>query len=228
MLAPLSEREGIMQTMRLMGVVLIAATWMGVPSSTARADTNVWSTNAASCVPESTSGLSVAAGAVTAAAGATVTLYCGITNADLGAGGFNVIEIVYKGGGFVLPPLPLSQQPSQSSTSQQPSQSSSSQQPSQSSIGNLNQMAAIILTGGVVTSELIEMSKATGEEAPKPRCAIQSRGSSVITREKILCDYPGSQNMDWLNNFYYLRIILKSGTRTGQQMTVYGTSLIYQ
>src|SRR5215217_1473218 len=43
------NREGIMQSMRWMGVVLVAATWMGLLSSTARADTTVWSTNAAAC-----------------------------------------------------------------------------------------------------------------------------------------------------------------------------------
>lgn len=81
-----------MQSMRLMGVVLIAATWMGIHSSTARADVTTWSTNAAACVPVSSSGLYITAGAVTAGAGVTFTLYCGITKSAL-AGGFDSIEI---------------------------------------------------------------------------------------------------------------------------------------
>jgi hypothetical protein len=68
-----------MQSMRLMGVVLVAATWMSFHSSTARADVTVWSTSATACVPVSTSGLSVTPVAVTAAAGVTVTLNCAIT-----------------------------------------------------------------------------------------------------------------------------------------------------
>ena len=71
-----------MQSMRLMGA-LIAATWMGFHSSTARADVTTWSTNAAACVPVSASGVFVTAGAVTAGAGVTVTLYCGLTKSSL-------------------------------------------------------------------------------------------------------------------------------------------------
>jgi hypothetical protein len=81
-------------------------------------------------------------------------------------------------------------------------------------------MAAVILTRGVVTSELIEMSKATGDETVK--CGIQSRGSSVIATEKQFCE---NSNVDFNQNFYYLRIVLKSGIITGQQETIYGSSL---
>ena len=199
-----------MQLMRLIGVVLVVATWMGFHPSTARAaDTTAWSTNAAACVPVSGSSLFVTAGAVTAGAGVTATLYCGITRSALSAG-FNQIEITYKGGGFVLPPLPLSQ----SSTAQ------SSTAQSYSKTVDVDTLAAVILRGGVVTSELIEMSKATGAETVK--CGIQSKGSSVITTEKQLCN---NSAVDFNQNFYYLRIVLKSGFSTGQEETIYGSSL---
>jgi hypothetical protein len=192
MLVPLSEQEGIMQSMRLMGV-LIAATWMGFHSSTARADVTTWSTNAAACVPVSASGVFVTAGAVTAGAGDTVTLYCGITKSSL-PGAFDTIEITYKGGGLggVI-------------------------------TGGVDTTAArlSILTGGVVTSELIEMPKATGAETVK--CGIQSKGSPAIATERNLCE---NSNVDFDKNFYYVRIVLKSGIIAGQQETVYGSSLI--
>lgn len=181
--------------MRLMGVFLIAATWMGFNSSTVRADATLWSTSAAACVAASAFGLNVTAGAVTAGAGTTVTLICGVNP----AGAFDTIEITYKGGGFVLPPLARSQ----------------------SSTGDVNTMAAIILTGGVVTSELVEMSKATGVETVK--CGVQSKGSSMIATERNLCQ---NSNVDLLKNIYYVRIVLKSGVTTAQQTTIYGTSLI--
>ena len=71
-----------------------------------------------------------------------------------------------------------------------------------------------------MTSELIEMSKATGAETVK--CGIQSKGSSVITTEKQLCN---NSAVDFNQNFYYLRIVLKSGFSTGQEETIYGSSL---
>jgi hypothetical protein len=182
-----------MQSMRLMGVVLIAAMWMGFHASAARADVTTWSTNAAACVPVSASGLYVTAGAVTAGAGVTVTLYCGITKSAL-AGAFDSIEITYKGGvsGGVL-------------------------------TGGVNTTAVrvSILTGGVVTSELIEMPKATGAETVK--CGIQPKGSSAIETDRNLCE---NSNVDFDKNFYYLRMVLKSGIITGQQETIYGSSLI--
>jgi hypothetical protein len=182
-----------MQSKRLMGVALIAATWMGFHSSTAQAELTVWSINAAACVPVSASGLIVTAGAVTAGAGNTVTLYCGITQSAL-AGAFVSIEITYKGGGFggII-------------------------------TGGLNTTAARVspLTGGVATSELIEMSKQTGAETVK--CGVQSKGSLQIATERNLCN---NSELDFEKNFYYVRIILKSGLITGQDQTVYGTSLI--
>jgi hypothetical protein len=196
-----------MQSMRWMGVVLVAATWMAFDSSTARADTTAWSTNAAACVPVSAFGVHVTAGAVTAGAGVTVTLYCGITKSAL-SGGFNRIEITYKGGSFVLPPIGRLQ----SSTAQT--------SPAQGSTPDVTTMAAVILTGGIVTAELIEMSKATGAETVK--CGIQSTGSSVIATESQVCN---SSSVNFDQNFYYVRIVLKSGIATLQQETIYGTAL---
>lgn len=198
-----SHRKNPMQSTRLMGAILIAATWMGFHPSTARADVTVWSTSATACVPVNTSGLSVTPVAVTAAAGVTVTLNCAITTKP---GDFNSIEITYMGGGFVLPPLARAQ----TSTSQ-------------SSTDDLNTMAAVILRGGLVTSELVETSKATGVETVS-KCGIQSKGSSTIATEVALCQ--GSSTIDFNKNFYSLRIILKSGLIAGSLMTVYGSSLV--
>jgi hypothetical protein len=192
-----------MQSMRLIGVVLVAAMWVGFHSSTAHADVTVWSTSATACVPVNTSGLSVTPVAVTAAAGVTVTLNCAITTKP---GDFNSIEITYMGGGFVLPPLARAQ----SSTRQ-------------TSTEDVNAIAAVILRGGIVTSELVETSKATGAETIS-KCGIQSKGSSTITTEVNLCQ--GSSIIDFNKNFYSLRIVLKSGITTGSQMTVYGSSLV--
>lgn len=72
-----------------------------------------------------------------------------------------------------------------------------------------------------MTSELIEMPKATGAETVK--CGIQSKGSSAIVTERNLCE---NSNVDFEKNFYYLRIVLRSGIITGQQETIYGSSLI--
>jgi hypothetical protein len=164
---------------------------MGFHPSTVRADMPFWSTNAAACVPVSAFGLNVTAGAVAAGAGAIVTLSCPFNP----AGVFDTIEITYKGGGFVMPP--------------------------QGSTGDVNTMAAVILNGGLVTSDLIEISKATGAETVK--CSVQSKGSSTIVTERNLCQ---DSKMDRLQNIYYVRIVVKSGFNAAQQATIYGTSLI--
>ena len=70
------------------------------------------------------------------------------------------------------------------------------------------------------TSELIEMSKATGAETVK--CGIQSTGSDAIKTQSNLCS---NSNLDFNNNFYYVRIVLKSGNIVGQLQTMYGSSL---
>ena len=79
-----------------------------------------------------------------------------------------------------------------------------------------------ILTGGscdfCVSSKCL---KATGAETVK--CGIQSKGSPAIATERNLFR---DSNVDFDKNFYYLRIVLKSGIITGPQETVYGSSLI--
>ena len=189
-----------MRPMHSMRVLLIAATWMALHPSIVRADATVWSTNTAACVPVSPSGLHVTAGAVTAGAGSTVTLYCAITRAP---GNFRYIEITYRGGGSVLPP-PLDPQAATA----------------QASTSDINRMAGLILTKGFASSELIEMSKATGSETLK--CGVQSKGSSAIATDKQICN---NSNLDFDQNLYYLRIVLKSGIAAGQDVTVYGSSL---
>jgi hypothetical protein len=181
-----------MRSLRLTGVFLVAATVMGFNPSTVRADMAFWSTSAAACVPASAFGLNVTAGAVAAAGGAIVTLSCPLINP---AGVFDTIEITYKGGGFVMPP--------------------------QGSTGDVNTMAAAILNGGLVTADLIEVSKATGAETVK--CEVQSKGSSTIVTERNLCQ---DNKMDPLQNVYYVRIVVKSGFNAAQQATIYGASLI--
>jgi len=85
-----------MRSMRLVGLIVVAAAWIGLEPSRAEAAT-AWSANGASCVPVvGATGVQVAAGAVTAGAGVTVTLYCAITRTDL-VGAFRSIEITYKG-----------------------------------------------------------------------------------------------------------------------------------
>ena len=164
-----------MRSMRLVGLIVVAAAWMGLEPSRAEAAT-AWSANGASCVPVvAATGVQVAAGAVTAGAGMTVTLYCAITRTDL-VGAFRSIEITYKG-----------------------------------------RVAANVAT----TSELIEMSKATGVETV--RCGVRSKGSVGITSQHNLCE--NSSNLDFNNDFYYVRIVLKSGIIAGQLQTIYGTSL---
>jgi hypothetical protein len=187
----------MMQSTRLFGMVLVAAMWMSFSPSIARADVVAWSTNAAACVPVSASGLSVTAGAVTAGAGATVTLYCGI---DKSPGGFDTIEITYKGGAGL----------------------------GNASVGGSNAPVNVKRKGiaaagsaGSVTSELIAMAKATGVETV--RCGIQPSGSSGIASARNLCN---NSELDFQNNFYYLRIVLKSGILAGQVETVYGSSLV--
>ena len=131
-----------------MGVAVIAVTCMCFPPY-AYADWTLWSTSAVGCVPVSASGLIVTAGAVTATAGNTVTLYCGgpATESDIR---FNVshIEITYKGGGIAEPTEALDTQ----------------------AAARLGQFFR-----GIATAELIEVSKETGAETTK--CAVQSNGS---------------------------------------------------
>jgi hypothetical protein len=180
----------IMQLMRPLGAVLVAAVWMSFVPSTARADSIAWSTNAAACVPVSASGHSVTAGAVTAGSGATVTLYCGL---DKSPGGFDTIEITYKGGGG-LDNAPV----------------------------NAKKKGIVVGGGaGFVTSELIAMEKATGAETV--RCGIRPKASSGIASARNLCE---NSELNFQRDFYYLRIVLKSGMLAGQVETVYGTSLV--
>ncbi len=182
-----------MHSMRLVNVVLVIAAWMGFQASAAQAaGATAWSTNAAACVPVSASGYSVTAGAVTAGGGVTVTLYCGITRAAL-TGGFANIELTYKGGGRVV-------------------------------VGggtSTTGARAALPAGGLLTSELIEMSKATGDE--NVRCGIKAKGSATIKTESNLCS--NSSNIDFNKNFYYVRIVLRSGIIAGQLGTIYGSSL---
>jgi hypothetical protein len=188
----LFQQEGLMHSMRLVSVVLVAAAAMGLQASAARADgATAWSTNAAACVPVSASGYSVTAGAVTAGAGVTVTLYCGITRAAL-TGGFANIQITHKGGAGVVT----------------------------GGVGTTG-ARAVIPARGLVTAELIEMSKATGDE--NVRCGVQPKGSTTIKTESNLCS--NSSQIDFNNNFYYVRIVLRSGIVAGQLETVYGSAL---
>jgi hypothetical protein len=179
-----------MRSMHLMGVMLVTGTWMGFHSPVALAAT-AWSTNAASCVPVSAAGVSITAGAVTAKAGTTVTLYCDVTQGAL-TGAFDSIEITYKGGVSVV-----------------------------SGGGSTTRAAAGPQFGAFVTSELIEMSKASGTETV--RCGIKPPGSTGIVTKSNVCE---NSNLDFNNNFYYVRIVLRSGIIAGQQETVYGSSLI--
>ena len=65
------------------------------------------------------------------------------------------------------------------------------------------------------------MSKATGTEAAQPKCGITPKASATIVTERMECR---NSQMDFDHNFYYLRIIVKSGIFAFQQMTVYGSS----
>ena len=87
-------REVFMKSIRIVAAVLVVATWMGFHVANAAALTT-WSTNGAGCVPVGKFGVHVAGGAVTAGAGATVTLYCNIAPPALAV---HDIEITYKGG----------------------------------------------------------------------------------------------------------------------------------
>jgi hypothetical protein len=180
--------------MRFARAALIVAGCIGFQPASALADATAWSTNAASCVPVNESGRNITAGSVTAGAGTTVTLYCGITRAAL-TGGFDSIEITYEGGvGVVV-------------------------------IGAANateeRTGAIGPAGSLLTSELIEMPKATGQETVK--CGIQAKSSLGVTTEVNLCE---NSVVDFNKNFYYLRIVLRSGIIAGQDRTVFGSSLI--
>jgi hypothetical protein len=93
-------------------------------------------------------------GAVTAQAGSTVTLYCGITQGAL-TGGFDTIEITYEGG---KPPI----------------------------ITNAPQLTVPPKPTGLVSAELIELSKATGAEAPF-KCGIEPTASATIATARMLC-----------------------------------------
>ncbi|WP_291691944.1 hypothetical protein [Bradyrhizobium sp.] len=188
-----------MQSMRLAKAALIVAGCIGFQPAAALADATAWSTNAASCVPVSETGLTITAGAVTAGAGTTVTLYCGITRAAL-TGGFDSIEITYKGGiGIVV----------------------GNAGAADAAGGAEERTGAIIPIGSSLTSEFIEMSKATGNETVK--CGIQAKNSSTVTTERNLCE---NSVVDFNTNLYYLRIVLRSGIVAGQQRTVFGSSLI--
>ena len=177
-----------------MGVAVIAVTCMCFPSY-AYADWTLWSTSAVGCVPVSASGLIVTAGAVTATAGNTVTLYCGgpATESDIR---FNVshIEITYKGGGIAEPTEALDTQ----------------------AAARLGQFFR-----GIATAELIEVSKETGAETTK--CAVQSNGSFQTATDAGKCSDLWVPNFP--KNFYYVRIMVRSGLFAGQDMSVYGTSL---
>jgi len=159
--------------MQLVGLVLVVAMGGGFHSSKAEAAT-AWSAIAAGCVPVGTFGVNVAAGAVIAGGGTTVTLYCSILRNAL-TGSFNHIEITYKGRG-----------------------------------------APDVST----TSELIQMSKATGVETVM--CGIRGMGSDSITTQSNICENSG---LDFDNNFVYVRIVLKSGIAILQLQTIYGVSL---
>lgn len=189
-----------MRSSRLIILMLAVATWIGLHSSIAAAATTSWSASGASCVPVGTVGLKVTAGAVTAGAGVTATLYCGITKSAL-VGAFDSIEITYSGGagGVVASGAEAHPAPSDASAA---------------AVGGLKNQS-------VTTAELIEMSKATGAETV--RCGIQSKGSAGITTETNLCT--NSSNIDFNNSFYYVRVVLKSGIVAGRLQTIFGTSL---
>jgi hypothetical protein len=197
-----------MQSMRLAGAALIVAGCVGFQPATALADATAWSTDAAACVPVSTSGLTITAGAVTAGAGATVTLYCGITRAAL-TGGFDSIEITYKGS----PGIVLGNANAGNATVGEASTATAGSAEERT--------AAIIPAGSSLTSELIEMSKATGNETVK--CGIQAKNAPTVTSELNLCE---NSVVDFNRNFYYVRIVLRSGIIALQQRTVFGSSLV--
>jgi hypothetical protein len=191
-----------MQTTRWMGMVLAAATCVSLHPSLAKAATT-WSTAAAGCVPVNPSSISVTAGAVTAKPGMTATLYCSITR-DALTGAFNAIEITYKGGASVVVSA------------------------------NTSAARAAPLSGALLISQFVEMSKATGVEnlSGGGRCGFQPLGAgNPMPAAGIVTKHNGCENssgIDFNNNFYYVRIVLGSGIIAGQQVTVYGTSLITQ
>jgi hypothetical protein len=163
-----------MRIVQMLGVIVFAMTGMAlhIPRAEAAA---AWAVNGGSRVPVGTVGVNVAAGAVTAGAGATVTLYCAVNSQ---VPGFQAIEMTYKG-------------------------------PSGSKM--------------FTTAALIGMSKATGVETDPPLCTIRVKSSNTIATEYGLCN---SSALDFVHNYYYIRIVLKSGIVAGQLQTVYGISLI--
>ena len=84
---------------------------------------------------------------------------------------------------------------------------------------DVNRIADLFLRG-FATAELIELSKATGAETVK--CGVRSKSSSVIATEKQICN---NSSVDFNQNFYYLRIVIRSGFIGGQDVTIYGGSL---
>lgn len=81
------------QNLMIQFVVLLV---MAITSRDANAAT-IWSTGGATCTPVSYTGYNVSAGAVTAGAGTTVTLYCAVGKSETTAGAYNKIEIIHKG-----------------------------------------------------------------------------------------------------------------------------------
>ena len=69
------------------------------------------------------------------------------------------------------------------------------------------------------TAEFVEMSRTTGVETIKG--TVVSTGSSTIVAQ--LANVSAGINFN--NNFYYVRVTLKSGTIVGQLQTIYGVSL---
>ena len=76
--------------------------------------------------------------------------------------------------------------------------------------------------GWLATAEVIEMSKTTGVESSS-HCARKAEGSAVVKEELNLCE---NSSLDFSNNYYYMRIVVRSGLAAEQQITVYGSSLI--
>jgi hypothetical protein len=170
--------EAIMRSLSLAGAILVVTTSTGLSTAQAQpapGPPTAWSASGVGCVPTKQSGLQVNAGAVTAGAGVTATLYCNLTTPPTGA--FNNIDITYKG-------------------------------------------AANSVQRVFITAELIEMSKETGLETVN--CGVQSAGAAAIKTDFKQCR---NSELRFNENFYYVRIVLKSGNVIGQLQTLYGTSL---
>jgi hypothetical protein len=167
-----------MRPLSLAGAILVVTAWTGLHTAQAQPASRpptAWSASGAGCVPTKQSGLQVNAGAVTAGAGVTATLYCNITTRL--TEGFNHIDLTYKGGANA---------------------------------------AQRVFT----TAELIQMSKETGLETVN--CGVQSRGAAAIKTDFQQCR---NSELNFNENFYYVRIVLRSGNVLGQLQTIYGTSL---